>query len=71
MAEIVYPIIGWIYLWIRYRNKEKVKQILKDEYGNRYYDAGAILSMKTFGVILIVLLSVAILAIIYALFKHK
>lgn len=71
MAEIVYPIIGWIYLWIRYRNKEKVKQVLKEEFENSYENAGATLSLKTFGVIMIILLVCFLLGMIYAFFKHS
>lgn len=31
-------IIGWAYLWIRYRNKEKVRAVLKDKYNDSYQD---------------------------------
>jgi len=52
-SGIIYNLTGYLYLWIRYRNKVKVKEILKKEYDNSYYDAGARVVMSIFGLTLI------------------
>jgi hypothetical protein len=57
MGELVYPIIGWLSLWVWYRNKSKVKQVLDEKYENSYYYAGAELSIKAFAVLLGTLLA--------------
>lgn len=64
-----YP-IGYLYLWIRYRNHEKVAEIKREYYENSYSVAGSILVMSAFGVVLFVLLSIFLIAVIYAIFKH-
>ena len=30
-SALYYP-LGWLYLWVRYRKKEKVKKVLKEDY---------------------------------------
>lgn len=66
----VYFLIGYLYLWIRYRNDEKVAEIKKDYYENSYATAGAILVASGFGIVLFVLLSAFLIAAIYTIFKH-
>ena len=63
MCIIVYP-IGWLYLWIRYRHKEKVKDALHKKYDGSYYNAGVLLMTSFFGIVLITLLSLFLLAVI-------
>ena len=43
MGEIIFPIFGWLYMWIRYRNKRKVELVLAEEYDNSYTEAGGML----------------------------
>lgn len=62
--RVVYSLIGWFYLWIRYHNKGKVNKILLEEYDNSYFNAGALVSMRIFAIILIVLISLLIVAVI-------
>ena len=64
MADLLYIPLGFIYLWLRYRNKGKVKKILEEEYENSYYYVGAELALKAFGIFLITLLSIFLIAII-------
>ncbi len=66
----IYFLIGYIYLWIRYRTDEKVAEIKKDYYEDSYATAGAILVASGFGIVLFVLLSAFLIAAIYAVFKH-
>ena len=63
-SGIVYNLTGFLYLRIRYRNKTKVKEVLKKKYDNRYYDAGARLVMSIFGTTLISLMLLFLFAII-------
>ncbi len=64
IASILYYPIGWLYLWIKYRNKEKVKEVLQDKYDGKYYFAGAQLTLSIFGKILLILLVLFILVVI-------
>ena len=63
-TSILYYPIGYAYLWLRFRNKKKVKTALNEKYNNSYYEAGAIFSLTIFGVILFVLLSFFLIAVI-------
>ena len=63
-ADILYFPIGWIYLWIRYRNKEKIKQVLKEDYEDSYYVAGAQLVWSAFGILLFTILIIFLLVVI-------
>ena len=63
-SGVIYNLTGFLYLWIRYRNKSKVKEVLKKEYDDRYYDAGARLIMSVFGITLISLLLLFLFAIV-------
>lgn len=62
--SLLYISIGFLYLWLRYRKKKKVHRILNEKYDNRYYYAGAELVLGTFGVILLILLSVFLIVFI-------
>lgn len=64
LADILYYPIGWLYLWFRYRNKEKIKEVLKNEYDNQYYDAGAQFVMSVFGIVLLGLLVILLFGVI-------
>lgn len=65
VRELLYPFIGWAYLWIRYRNKEKVRTVLKEKYNDSYQDAGATKVLHFIGIIFIIILVVFLLAVIY------
>ena len=64
LADILYYPIGWLYLWLRYRNKKKIKEVLKNEYDNQYYDAGAQFVMSVFGIVLLGLLVILLFGVI-------
>lgn len=63
-SSILYIPIGYFYLWLRYRKKEKVKKVLNEKYDNRYYYAGAELVIGTFTKTLLVLLIVFLIGVI-------
>lgn len=69
-SGIIYPLIGWIYIWLRYRNKEKVIKNLKEKYDNSYYSVGAIISMQFILGILGILLLTFLIVIIISIFKN-
>lgn len=69
-AIILYP-LGWVYLWLRYRNREKVAKILTQEYGNSYYAAGLYIIFKTFGIVFICLLLLLIITCIISIFRFE
>ncbi|EAQ49573.1 hypothetical protein [Leeuwenhoekiella blandensis] len=63
-SGIIYSVTGYLYLWIRYRNKNKVMEVLQKEYDGRYYDAGARLILSIFGIALIGLIILLLVAVI-------
>lgn len=64
MGGIIFNLFGFLYLWIKYRNKEKVEEVLINKYDNRYFNAGAQLSLSIIGIILITVLIILLLTII-------
>lgn len=65
IGSLLYSFIGWVYLWIRYRNKEKVQTVLKEKYNDSFYDAGATKVLHFVGVLFITVLVVVLIAVIY------
>lgn len=65
VRELLYPFIGWAYLWIKYRNKEKIKTVLKEEYDGSYGNVGSIKILQFIGIIMITLLGAFLFVIIY------
>ena len=70
MSYIIFYPIGWMYLWIRYRNKETIEKVLVEKYEDSYRVAGTLLCLKTFGVVFITLILFMILAVFYSTIKH-
>nr|WP_321223218.1 hypothetical protein [uncultured Psychroserpens sp.] len=64
IAEILYYPIGWFYLWIRYRNKEKITSILDKNYDGSYHTTGAQIVLSTFAKLFFVLLLLMLLVVI-------
>ena len=69
LGELLLSALGWSYLKVKYRNKEKMRTILAKEHNDRYYDAGAYISAKTFGIIFLILIALLIIAVIYSVVK--
>lgn len=57
-------VIGWICLWVIYRNPEKVQSKLKNEYENNYALAGSTYMLQFFAAIMIIFLTGVILALL-------
>lgn len=57
--------VGFGYLWLRYRNKLRVKETLAKEYENSYANAGSVLLINTIAALLALAVgSLVILAIV-------
>ncbi len=65
-GRIMYPIIGWVYLWIRYRAKDKINNALQSRYENRYFNVGTEKTWQFLGIILLLLIFSLIASVIYA-----
>ena len=46
-APLLFIPIGFVYLWLRYRNKARVKETLAKEYENSYVNAGMVVVLNT------------------------
>ncbi|MEM6721000.1 MAG: hypothetical protein AAF611_16840 [Bacteroidota bacterium] len=68
--RLIYIPVGFLYLWIRYRNGEKVAEAKKEKYENSYSTAGATLVVSTVGVVFFIVLSIILIGAIYVIFKH-
>lgn len=64
-GQIIYGFIGYLYLWVRYRNHEKVLQIKEENYDDQYSVAGAQLVMSIIGIIFISALLFMLICVIY------
>jgi hypothetical protein len=69
LSDIIFYPLGWIYLWIRYRNKETIEKVLLEKYEKSYSVAGTLVCLKTFGVVFIVLILLLLLAAFYSIIK--
>ena len=57
--------VGFGYLWLRYRNKLRVKETLAKEYENSYANAGSVVLLNTMAALLALAVgSLVILAIV-------
>ncbi len=63
----LFSLIGWIYLQIRFRNKEKVKKVLAEEYENSYSEAGFTILGDTLGFIFISALIICLFGVIISI----
>ncbi|WP_201986953.1 hypothetical protein [Hymenobacter rubidus] len=46
-ANLLLVPIGFVYLWLRFRNRVRVKQTLAKEYENSYSNAGSVIVANT------------------------
>ncbi len=65
---IIYPLIGWTFLRIKFKNKEERKNVLNQKYAGSYSAAGNILALDgcalvgaiSLGIVLITMIGVVI-----------
>lgn len=67
MVDFFYSIFGYIILFIRYPKKEKRLQILKDYFDGSYHETGSQMILSIFGIVLLVLLILFLVAVIYSI----
>ena len=70
-SSVLYYPIGFLYLWIRYRNKERVKKVLHEKYDGAYYLAGASIFLNVVGVILTALIIALLLSALFGIFMFS
>ena len=68
-GQLLFSALGWSYLKVKYRKKEKIRTVLAKEHNNNYYDVGAYIGLKTFGIVFLSLIALLILVAIYSAFK--
>ncbi|MEP0262710.1 hypothetical protein [Dokdonia sp.] len=68
-GRIMYPIIGWVYLWIRYRAKDKINNILQSKYNNRYFNAGTEKTWQFLGIVVLALILFFLASVVYSTIK--
>ena len=57
--------VGFVYLWLRYRNKLRVRETLAREYENSYSNVGSVVLLNTMATLLALAVgSMVILAIV-------
>lgn len=64
--ELLFDVIGWIILRLRYPNKEERHSILKNKYNDSYSDVFVEWPLKLFGIVLFLALLALILAVTYS-----
>ena len=68
-GRIIYLIFGYIFLWIKYRNKEKIKESLIKNYENSYSVAGFMVIWKPIGFLFICCIIALFIATIIGIFR--
>ena len=64
-ANLLLLPVGFVYLWLRHRNKLRVKETLAREYENSYANAGSVVLLNTIAALLALAMgSFVILAIV-------
>jgi hypothetical protein len=69
LLDLWYSILGRFYLWIRYRDKEKIEKVLRLEYEYLYSNAGRVIAFKAIAAFFILLLTAFLLTVIFAIIK--
>ena len=71
IINIFLSILGRVFLFIRYRDTQKVRKVLADEYEDSYAQAGVILILWIIGLILLFGTGAMLLVSIYAILHHS
>lgn len=68
-SEILFVVIGWIYLFFKYRNFSKMNAIKDKEYGGEYSNVGKIKAFQAILVVFIVTLLLFLIGMVIGIFK--
>ncbi|WP_299763720.1 hypothetical protein [uncultured Dokdonia sp.] len=69
MGELLCTLVGWLYLSIKYRNREKIKRVLNQKYDGSYSQAGVEKSLSIIGILVLFLVLLLLLSVIYSIIK--
>lgn len=69
LFDLIQSGIGRLYLWVRYRKKERIAKLLAEKYEGSYAKAGSLLLLNSFAVLFGLLLFVFLAGMIYGSFK--
>ncbi len=69
MIELLCTLLGWLYLSIKYCNKEKIKRVLNQKYNGSYNQVVAEKSLSVIGILLLCLMLLLLLSVIYSIIK--
>lgn len=64
LSKIIYFPIGWCYLWLRYRNNQKIKIVLEEKYHGDYQNAGSDIFPTLMGGLLLIAIVLFLLGVI-------
>lgn len=62
-------LLGFLYLFIRYRSTTKVKSVLRDDYENSYHNAGLAVIGTLMGSLFFIIIAAFLLAAIFSIAK--
>jgi len=71
IGDILLSFLGWIYLFLKYRGKQKRQLILKNEFASSYRSIGLDLFLKVVSMSGILLVISFLLAVFYAVLKFR
>jgi Ca2+/Na+ antiporter len=70
LVNFVYAFVGYLYLWIRYMDNNKVQEVKEEYYENSYATAGATLLLSVIGAIFFIVLLTFLIGAIYIVFTR-
>jgi hypothetical protein len=70
IADVFFGLVGRIYLWVRYRNKEKVLEIKTREYAGSYSEAGKVKVVASGAIMLAVLILFLLCGVVLTVIKN-
>lgn len=62
-------LLGYIYMWLRYGNREKIDEILRKDYNNNYAEVGFFIVSKPLMIIFLFLVASLIIGAIISTIK--
>jgi hypothetical protein len=65
LADIIFSMLGMIYLFVWFRDKSKVRKALAEKYDNSYAQAGHLLTLLFIAWVALIGITAVILAAIY------
>ncbi|AXG71644.1 hypothetical protein KORDIASMS9_03901 [Kordia sp. SMS9] len=70
LVNFAYAIVGYLYLWIRYMDNDKVQEVKEEYYENSYVTAGATVLLSVVGTIFFIVLLIILIGTFYIVFTR-